>query len=436
MLTNMFRNRYVLCGIIFVVLILANIIVQIYDNWGLITVKVTDAPLGKVIKSIEWQGWVKICTNVPLDTKVSIYVDHVPLAEAMETLAANVSLPPADNAGAPGGGGPPGAQAGGQGGGNSAAPGNGGPRLGGGGNGGDNGGGRGRRNGGGGDGQGGAPGGGGRGGFERNATWNLAFFVAPTSAAVKEEINDFQADILDDDSKIYNFPTPLQMEATDDEMPAADPRRQSWPGMTPALSAPLPAPRANRNGGNGTPPPGGGPAVTQDDPPADDGPPTVQTYLQALARSADIWILAPGAWAPTVTTPPPANSSIARAVRNLVNNARGAVTEVIVLRVGHGGRGGGRGGMFADMEATEERMDNAISGLPPEYQAAVRTQLQSDVKTMRDIMLAPEDQRPQMFRDFMQKHRGNGNNWRLSPEKRAERYARMVANRETAQGKK
>src|SRR5476651_600335 len=79
---------------IFGLLVLANIAYYFYNNWGLVTVKATDVPLSKVISSIEWQGWVKIYTNLAPDTKVTMYVDHVPLAEAMETLAANVDVPP------------------------------------------------------------------------------------------------------------------------------------------------------------------------------------------------------------------------------------------------------------------------------------------------------------------------------------------------------
>src|ERR1700677_2734705 len=96
-------NRYVRWGGIIGLLILANIVNYLYWHWGLITVKVTGVPLSKVIRSIEWQGWVKIYTNLPPDTKVSMYVDHVPLAEAMETLAANVGGPPmgADRANRP-----------------------------------------------------------------------------------------------------------------------------------------------------------------------------------------------------------------------------------------------------------------------------------------------------------------------------------------------
>src|SRR5476651_1029862 len=87
---EMLKNRYVKWGGIIFLLIFANVINYLYWNWGLITVKVTDAPLSKVISSIEWQGWVKIYTNIAPDTQVTMYVDHVPLAEAMETLAAHV----------------------------------------------------------------------------------------------------------------------------------------------------------------------------------------------------------------------------------------------------------------------------------------------------------------------------------------------------------
>jgi hypothetical protein len=49
-------------------LVVSNIGYYLYNNWGLVTVKVTDAPLSKVINSIEWQGWVKIYSNLPPST--------------------------------------------------------------------------------------------------------------------------------------------------------------------------------------------------------------------------------------------------------------------------------------------------------------------------------------------------------------------------------
>ncbi len=185
-------------GAILIGLILANIVYYFYTNWGLVTVKVTDAPLSKVISSIEWQGWVKIYTNLPLDTKVTMYVDHVPLAEAMESLSANVDVPPPadgdDNArpnrnrpdrlgGFAGGSLPVGGAAG--------TPAAGGP---------------------------GTPGGppGGRGGGFGRAQWNLAFFVAPTSSDVQQEIREFQAADPGSDTKVFTYGTQIQMIANDD----------------------------------------------------------------------------------------------------------------------------------------------------------------------------------------------------------------------------
>ena len=393
-----------------VFLILANIICHIYWNWGLITVKVQDAPLSKVIKSIEWQGWVKIYTNLPPDAKVTMYVDHVPLAEAMESLAANVDGRPvgADRPrdGGPGGNAPGGtppptdgtpntnAPAGGPPGG-FAAGGPGGP-----------GGGR-----------------GGRGGFGGGAQWNLAFFVAPSSAAVKAEIQAFQSGSTDDDTKVYTFPAPFQLVASDSDLPAADPRLQKWPGY----KAPDPS---------ATPPPGpdGQPA-----PPVDTTP-TVQTYLQAFAQSSNIWIMTPGSWAPNVANPPPPNDSIIHAIKNFVSGSHGAVTQAIVLRVGRGARGGGnfaRGGGFGgDMDAMADRMRNAINGLPEGARADALAQLNSEVQFFQSVQAAPPDQRPQMIRDHMMTKMANDPRAaRFSPEKRAQRYERAVANREQVRGK-
>jgi hypothetical protein len=409
MLRELYRNPYTRWGSVFLILIVANIVNHIYWNWGLITVKVNDVPLAKVVKSIEWQGWVKICTNVPLDTKISMYVDHVPLAEAMETLSVNISVPPPDPSTTGGAGQGPGGSGlarGAPGAGPGNPPGGTSP-----------------------DGQG--RGGRGGGGFERSAQWNLAFFVAPTSAQVKAEISDFQNGLSSDDTKVFNFPTPLQMAGTGDEMSAADPRQQSWPGVQALPAPPAPAPPAENSQTTSAPPASGTPD------PASDGPPTVQTYLQDLAQAANIWILAPSAWTPQVSQPPPANSSIISAVKSLIGSAHGAVTEVIVLRLGRGGRGGGGRGGFANMESMAVRMDNAINGLPEDERAPARDQLNQQVAFFKSVQAAPPDQQRQMIRDFMREHAGNmDNNWRRSPAQRAKRYARVVSNRETAQGKK
>jgi hypothetical protein len=433
-------------GGLIVLLIVANILNQMYWNWGLITVKVHDAPLSKVIKSIEWQGWVKIYTNLSPDTKVSMYVDHVPLAEAMETLATNVGGPPMgadrprDGGGNGPGGTPPPASTGG------AAPtpdtaantnapagappagpgGQGGPGgFAGGGPGGPPGGGP-----GGPGGRGGGRGGFGGGGFGGGATWNLGFFVAPTSAQVKAEIAAFQSGTTDDDTKVYAYPTPLQMLATDSDMPAADPRKQTWPGY----KAPAPAP-----------PPPVTPTTEAQPPPApvDDGPPTVQTYLQAFAQGSNIWIMTPGSWAPEAHTPPPANSSIISAVKNFVSSSNGAVTQAIILRVGRGARGGGfaggnrgGGGGFGDMSAMDDRMRNAINGLPADAQPQALDQLNQEIQFYQNVQAAAPEDRPKMVQEHMMQKMANGGPMdRMSPEKRASRMARSVTAREAVRGK-
>jgi hypothetical protein len=344
----MHRNKYVIAGAVLVVLVVANFIIHIWENWGLITVKVTNVPIGQVIKSIEWQGWVTIYSNIDPQTKISMYVDHVPLPDAMETLAVNAE-----------------------------------------------------------------------------AQWRLAFFVAPTPSQVKEEIRSFkEGGDRTDDTKIYSFMTPLNMIATD-STPVADPRGQAWPGMPAATPS---APAA---------PDGNAPA------PAD--PPTsVQGYLRSFAERADIWIMAPATWDPPVTSAPPPSSSIASAIDRFVSHSHGSVTSALILRgreqrtAGGGGRprGPGGGGFSTDLLGMEDRMRNAINGLPPGVRADANAQLDQEVQFQKEVQLAPPEQRRKMFMDHMINRRlDSDDNWRRSPEKRAQMYARVVSNRMTAQGK-
>lgn len=58
-----------------------------WNNWGLITVHAAEKPLGDVIRSIEKQGHVTIRTNMDLTKPVTMEVEKVVLAEALETLA-------------------------------------------------------------------------------------------------------------------------------------------------------------------------------------------------------------------------------------------------------------------------------------------------------------------------------------------------------------
>lgn len=60
------------------------------SGWGLVTLKYENAPLSKVIKSLEWQGGIKVVTNADLKKPVTIYVEDVSAYDALETLAARV----------------------------------------------------------------------------------------------------------------------------------------------------------------------------------------------------------------------------------------------------------------------------------------------------------------------------------------------------------
>jgi hypothetical protein len=374
---TMLRNKFVIAGAIIAVLIVANIVNYFWSNWGLITVKVKDAPLGQVIKSIERQGWVTIYSNIDPNSKVSMYCDHVPLPEAMETLAVNVEEPP---------------------------PADGTARAG----------------------RGGGGGGGG-------AQWHLGFFVAPTSEQVKVEERAFTegTDRDDDSLRTYNFPTPLNM-ISDESTPVADPRRQVWPGVK---TAPAPPPNAD-----------GTPATGPDGQPLQaEAPPTsVQGYLRSFAEGADIWIIAPATWDTPVSTAPPPNDSIIAAIRHFVGRAHGNVTEAIILRGreqrvagGDRPRGGGfRGGGGLNLGMMEDRVDNAINGLPKSAQPAARAKLADEKQNQKEMATLPVDQRWQrMMTHFIQLRMDGDNSWRRSPEKRAQMFTRLVNNRIAATGK-
>jgi hypothetical protein len=57
---------------------------------GLITLNFTDAPVSKVIASIERQGHIRLTSNVPPETPVTIQMKRVPLMDALETLAVRI----------------------------------------------------------------------------------------------------------------------------------------------------------------------------------------------------------------------------------------------------------------------------------------------------------------------------------------------------------
>jgi hypothetical protein len=411
-------------------LIVANAGYYLYSNWGLVTLKVHDAPLKEVIGSLEWQGWVKIYTNLPLDTKVSMYCDHVPLAEAMETLAANVDAPPPSDGddnprprrngfglGASAGGstnaasatapadastngastnGAPIAAGGPPPGGNPGAPGAGRP-----------------------------PGGG---GFGRGAQWNLAFFTGPSSSQVKQEIREFESSDPDEDNKVYTYNTQSQIFSTDTTTVAPDPAQQAWPGYKPP--PPDPNAPASANGANGSA--NTNTASAQPTPanqPDPNAPPTVHTYLQALAAAANIWIMAPGSWTPQVDAPP-ANSSIIGAVKQLIGSSHGVVVEALVLRAG---RGGAPGNTNRNDDNWEDRMMNAINGLPADQRPDAIEQLHKEADFRKSVQTLPPDQRRQkMFEHFAERMIYGERLARLSPEKRAKAYQRMIQIRQAA----
>jgi len=387
---SILKNRYVIGGGLVLVLILANIINYLLSGWGLITVQAHEMPLGQVIKSIERQGWVKIYTDLDLTTPVTMEVLKVPLPEAMATLCANV-----------------GSDRGDRGGGDRASTDRtaGGDRPPGGGGGGDR-------------------GGRGGGGFGGGAQWKLGFFAGPTSAQVKEEIHNFQTANTGTDTKIFSYPTPMDMLATDIDTPEPDPRLQSWPGYQ-APPAPV-APPATDGQSNAAP----------IDPPAP--PSTVSDYLNALAQQSNIWIMAPATWDTHVSSAPAPSSSISHAVKSLVGSAHGEVEQAIVLTSrrrssGGGGRDGGLGGDATGWAYTEDRMRSAINGLPEDARPAALNQLTSEVNFMNALQKAAPDQRRALMLDHFKDRMGQ-NDWRRSPEKRAQRYARAVANRQAARG--
>ena len=63
------------------------IVVRWISNWGLVTIHVKETPVSKVITSISRQAHVRVETSLDPTKVVSMDVDKVPLAEALEVLA-------------------------------------------------------------------------------------------------------------------------------------------------------------------------------------------------------------------------------------------------------------------------------------------------------------------------------------------------------------
>lgn len=70
--------------------LLAMVLWNWISGWGLVTVHAIGQPLAKVVKSIERQAGVKIVTNADPTTSISMDVDRVPVAEAVDIVAARL----------------------------------------------------------------------------------------------------------------------------------------------------------------------------------------------------------------------------------------------------------------------------------------------------------------------------------------------------------
>jgi hypothetical protein len=84
-----FPNRLHILGGIALMLFVV-IVVRWIDGWGLVTVHVKNAPLGKVIASISRQGHVTIESPLDPATAVTMDVDRVPVSVAIDMLATRI----------------------------------------------------------------------------------------------------------------------------------------------------------------------------------------------------------------------------------------------------------------------------------------------------------------------------------------------------------
>lgn len=85
MTTSGSKRLFVLSG---VAVVLAIVMVSRWiSGWGLVTIHMHDAPVGKVISSIARQAHVRVESSLDPSKLVSMDVDKVPLAEALEILA-------------------------------------------------------------------------------------------------------------------------------------------------------------------------------------------------------------------------------------------------------------------------------------------------------------------------------------------------------------
>jgi len=83
------QNRPLLLGIV-AFLLFCILVFRWIANWGLVTIHVKDTPLAKVVASMAKQGHVRIETSLDPLRPVSLDMDRVPVAEALDALAARI----------------------------------------------------------------------------------------------------------------------------------------------------------------------------------------------------------------------------------------------------------------------------------------------------------------------------------------------------------
>ena len=83
------NNRLRLFLVVLALLCLGNLGWRMFANRGRITVNASDRPLSEVVRSIEKQGGIRLRSNLPAETKVTLHLRKVPLLHALDVLAAN-----------------------------------------------------------------------------------------------------------------------------------------------------------------------------------------------------------------------------------------------------------------------------------------------------------------------------------------------------------
>lgn len=81
--------RLRLAFILLAALCAANLGWRVWEGWGRITIRANDTPVADVVRSIEKQAGVKLHSNLPADTKVTMHVLKASLPHTLEVLAAN-----------------------------------------------------------------------------------------------------------------------------------------------------------------------------------------------------------------------------------------------------------------------------------------------------------------------------------------------------------